>query len=174
MPPPLPLPLFRIWTSDCRRYFPSKGTLQASPTTPQPPSASCFRKDRSGTLNVFLESIIAWPIITFSLESHEQVLSAAKVSNALKSETGEDYSQTFRPGVEQVDDPLLAPLGINELGKLWIGRRDAYLTTASPFTVPTMRTSDSYRFRCRHNTSVGSQSNGLRNIIRSPDTTACH
>src|SRR5207247_10810128 len=110
MPPPLPLPLFRIWTSDCRRYFPSKGTLQASPTTPQPPSASCFGKDRSGTLNVFLESIIAWPIITFSLESYESVLSAAKVSIALKSEAGGDYSLRFRATGEPVYDPLLAPI----------------------------------------------------------------
>src|SRR5438552_13381283 len=55
MPPPLPFPLFRICISDCRRYFPSNGTLHASPTTPHPPSASCLTKGGFENGSVFLE-----------------------------------------------------------------------------------------------------------------------
>src|SRR5438876_3182305 len=174
MPPPLPLPLFRICISDCRRYFPSNGTLDASPTTPQPPSASCLTNEASGTGNDLRESIIAWPVIAISLVSYQYVFPASKLTDAPESELGENDSQTFRPGVEQVDNPLLSPLGINELGKLWISCRYADLAASSPFTVPTMSTSNRHSLRCTDYTTISSQRNRLRHIVRSPDPTARH
>src|SRR5439155_16251514 len=99
---------------------------------------------------------------------------ASKLADAPESELGENDSQTFRPGVEQVDNPLLSPLGINELGKLWIGCRYADLATSSPFTVPTMSTSDRHSLRCTNHTSICSQRNRLRNIVRSPDPPTRH
>src|SRR5256886_15156066 len=174
MPPPLPFPLFRIWTSDWRRYFPSNGTLDASPTTPQPPSASCLTNGESGTGNDLRESIIAWPVIAISLVSYQEVFPASKLPDTSESELGEDHSETFRPGVEQVDNPLLSPLGINELGKLWISCGYADLAASSPFTVPTMSTSNRDSLRCTDYTTIGSQRNRLRHIVRSPDPTASH
>src|SRR5439155_15284520 len=99
---------------------------------------------------------------------------ASKLTDAPESELGENDSQTFRPGVEQVDNPLLSPLGINELGKLWIGCRYADLAAASPFTVPTMSTSDRHGLGCTNHTSICSQRNRLRNIARGSDPTASH
>src|SRR5438105_11639017 len=174
MPPPLPLPLFRICISDCRRYFPSNGTLDASPTTPHPPSASCLTNGESGTGKVLRESIIAWPVIAISLVSYKQVFPASKFPDTSESELGEDHSEAFRPGVEQVDNPLLSPLGINELGKLWISCRYADLAASSPFTVPTVRTSYGDSFSRTNDASICSQSNRLRHIVRSPDPTARH
>src|SRR6266581_8053124 len=61
MPPPFPFPLFRIWTRDLSRYFPSSGTLHAKPTTPHPPSASCLPTWTLSTGSDLLESIICSP-----------------------------------------------------------------------------------------------------------------
>src|SRR5438445_13110964 len=61
MPPPFPFPLFRIWTRDWRRYFPSSGALHARPTTPHPPSASCLPTWTLDIGNDLLESIICCP-----------------------------------------------------------------------------------------------------------------
>src|SRR5438309_6483669 len=94
--------------------------------------------------------------------------------DAPESELGENDSQTFRPGVEQVDNPLLSPLGINKLGKLWISCRYADLAATSPFTVPTMRTSNRHSLRCTNHTTISSQRNRLRNIVRGSDPTARH
>src|SRR5437660_790686 len=174
MPPPLPLPLFRICISDCRRYFPSNARLDASPTTPHPPSASCLTNGESGTGNDLRESIIAWPVIAISLVSYKQVFPASKFPDTSESELGEDHSEAFRPGVEQVDNPLLSPLGINELGKLWISCRYADLAASSPFTVPTMSTSNRHSLRCTDYTTISSQRNRLRNIVRGSDPTARH
>src|SRR5712692_4680499 len=61
IPPPFPFPLFRIWTSDWRRYFPSSGALHARPTTPHPPSASCLGSWTLDTGRDLLESMICCP-----------------------------------------------------------------------------------------------------------------
>src|SRR5207302_3830660 len=93
---------------------------------------------------------------------------------APESELGEDHSEAFRPGVEQVDNSLLSPLGINELGKLWISCRYADLAAAPPFTVPTMSTSNRHSLRCTDYTTIGSQRNRLRHIVRSPNPPTRH
>src|SRR6266581_4097737 len=94
--------------------------------------------------------------------------------DAPESELGENDSQTFRPGVEKVDNPLLSPLGINELGKLWISCRYAHLTASSPFTVPTMSTSNRHSLRCTDYTTIGAQRNCLCHIVRGSDPPTRH
>src|SRR3989442_10960530 len=66
MPPPFPFPRLRIWTRDCRRYFPSSGVLHARPTTPHPPSASCLPFWTRSIGSNLLESMICCPDIALA------------------------------------------------------------------------------------------------------------
>src|SRR6267378_178470 len=119
MPPPLPLPRFRIWSSACRRCRPATGWLEAIPMTPQPPSASRTREAgaRGASRARREERIASARSIDIGFPTGaigEDVGAAAQLADASHSETSQEILELPPEGIVEAADPLAAPLRIHE------------------------------------------------------------
>src|SRR6266550_1746260 len=127
MPPPLPLPRFRIWRSAWRRCRPATGSLEAIPMTPQPPSASSTREDLAGGASsqrreARIASARASGTGLPRRAVGEDVGAPAQLADAFHSEAAQEIRQLPPEGFVETADPLGAPPGVHESRELRIGR----------------------------------------------------
>src|SRR5713226_2541880 len=178
-PPPLPLPRLRICCSACSRCRPEIGTLAAMPMTPQPPSASAWPV-RSATVpfrglrEAIKLSMSCCRFMMSFFSINQQIPAASQLLHASQSQTAQDSTQLQLERGIQVTDPLGPPIRIDQLGELRVGRGQAKGASSPALAIAAARTAKRNQLGRAENAAIGTQGDGLGNVISGADTTTGH